>query len=194
VRWLLVLLLTSAPVGSTEVIRVCYNYGCLTTAEVSYSDHQLLQVRAFLGAAQTAPDERQRLSLVIGWLLGWAGQQTPIWADRGGNTADAGVDGRMDCIDHSVTTTRLLRLLESHGWLRFHRLLEPEYRVRYLFQVHHAAQIEELDPAPLAAGEAAVSRRSYIVDSWFRDNGQPAVVIALPNWLAGDDEAGEGPR
>ena len=111
---------------------------------MTYSEEQLAQVRALLGTAQTAADERQKLSLATGRLLGWAGQQTPISADRGGNWADDGVYGRMDCIDHSTTTTRLLRLLETRGWLRFHRVLEPEYRVRYLFQVHYSAQIEEV--------------------------------------------------
>ena len=179
----MLLLVGAAPVRGAEAISVCYNYGCLTSAEVIYSDRQLQQVRAFLGAARAAADERQRLSLVIGWLLGWAGQQTPIAADRGGNTEDAGVDGRMDCIDHSTTTTRLLRWLESRGWLRFHRVLDPEYRVHHL-SVHHSAQIEEIG----RGGQATASTRYYVVDSWFRDNGQPAVVIALPRWLAGGDE------
>ncbi|WP_313954140.1 hypothetical protein [Accumulibacter sp.] len=191
-RWRLSLLLAcTAPVAAAEAIKVCYNYGCQAQAEVIYSDEQLAQVRALLGSAQTAADERQKLSLVIGWLLGWAGQQTPISADRGGNWADDGVYGRMDCIDHSTTTTRLLRLLETRGWLRFHRVLEPEYRVRYLFQVHYSAQIEEVVPAGQASGELAEPAR-YVVDTWFRDNGRPAVVMTLQRWLAGDDENGEG--
>jgi hypothetical protein len=92
-----------------------------------------------------AAEERERLSLAIGWLLGWAGEQTPISADRGGNFADDGVFGRMDCIDHSTTTTRLLRLLESHRLAAFHRVLEPVRAVLYLFEVHYSAQIEELE-------------------------------------------------
>jgi hypothetical protein len=39
-------------------------------------------------------------------LYGWAGEQSDIH-NRGGNYADAGI-GRMDCIDHSTSTTRLL--------------------------------------------------------------------------------------
>ncbi|WP_363323665.1 hypothetical protein [Accumulibacter sp.] len=188
-RWLpALLLLGAAPFATAAAVDVCYNYGCLAQAEVNYSDRQLAQLQAFLAAARDAADERARLSPVIGWLLGWAGEQSPISADRGGNVADQGVDGRMDCIDHATTTTRLLRLLEGRGWLRFHRVLEPEYRVRYLFQVHYAALIEEIRPAVQESREGGAPAR-YVVDSWFRDNGQPAVVIALPRWLAGDDEA-----
>ena len=180
-RRLLILLLLAgvASASAGEVIKVCFNYGCLAESEAHYSDDQLAQVRTALSGAENAAEERQQLSLAIGWLLAWAGRQTPIVADRGGNTADDGVYGRMDCIDHSTTTSRLLRLLETRGWLRFHRVLEPVSRVRYLFQVHYSAQVEEL---------AGIEPARYVVDSWFRDNGQPAVVIGLQNWFDGEDD------
>ncbi len=201
-RWLLVLplLAAAAPSSAAETISVCYNYGCLAQSEVHYGEEELARVQVLLGSATNAADERQKLSLAIGWLLGWAGRQTPIAADRGGNTADNGVYGRMDCIDHSTTDTRLLRLLEARGWLRFHRVLEPVWRVLYLVQVHHAAQIEERAETPEAggsepaagagkpAGEAIIEPARYVVDSWFRDNGQPALVIDLQRWLDGQGD------
>jgi len=200
-KWLLALPLLAAATAASagETISVCYNYGCLDQSEVHYADDQLARVQALLGSAKNAAEEREKLSLAIGWLLGWAGRQTPIAADRGGNTADDGVYGRMDCIDHSTTDTRLLRLLEARGGLRFHRVLEPVWRVLYLVQVHHAAQIEEIVataeaanrlPAASAgkpAGEASAESERYVVDSWFRDNGQPALVIDLQSWLAGQE-------
>ncbi|KFB71382.1 MAG: hypothetical protein ABTS16_10795 [Candidatus Accumulibacter phosphatis] len=184
-RWLMSLLLIGlAPAVSADSLSVCYNYDCLAEAEVNYGAEQLTRVRDLLGVARNAAEERERLSLAIGWLLGWAGEQTPISADRGGNFADDGVFGRMDCIDHSTTTTRLLRLLESHRWLSFHRVLEPVRRVLYLFEVHYSAQIEEIESLTTASALAAAPAR-YVVDSWFRDNGRPAVVMALPSWLDG---------
>ncbi|HRD87421.1 MAG TPA: hypothetical protein PK752_04055 [Accumulibacter sp.] len=188
-RWLIVLLLaTLAQTAAADgTLRVCYNYGCLQEAEVRYTERQLALVGAFLLAAGDAADERDRLSLVIGWLLAWAGEQTAIAVDRGGNVADDGIDGRMDCIDHSTTTTRLLRLLESRRWLRFHEVLDPVQRTRYLFAVHFSAQIGERPEAATPDGETGVPGH-YVVDSWFRDNGRPAVVMPLPEWLAGGGE------
>jgi hypothetical protein len=58
----------------------------------------------------------------------------------------------MDCIDHSTTTTRLLRLLEIGAGCSFHRVLEPVRRIRYLFEVHYSAQIEETGTAGGTAG------------------------------------------
>lgn len=168
-----------------EAVTVCYNYGCLSQDEVLYSEAQLQAVGALLGDAENAVHERALLGVAIGWMLGWAGRQTPIAADRGGNMADDGVHGRMDCIDHSTTTTRLLHLLERRGALHFHRVLAPVRRARLLIFEHYAAQIAERPAA--GGGNADVAEEArYAVDSWFFDNGQPAVVLPLDRWLAGD--------
>ena len=84
------LLIGLAPAVSADSLSVCYNYDCLAEAEVNYGAEQLTRVRDLLGVARNAAEERERLSLAIGWLLGWAGEQTPIAADRGGNFADDG--------------------------------------------------------------------------------------------------------
>jgi len=188
-RWLIALLLSALvqTAVADQTLRVCYNYGCLQEAEVHYSDRQLALLGAFLAAAGDAADERDRLALVIGWLLGWAGEQSAIAADRGGNVADDGVHGRMDCIDHSLTTTRLLRMLDDRHWLRFHEVREPALRTRYLVAAHFSAQIEEKTVAATQDGVAATANL-HVVDSWFRDNGQPAVVMPLTEWLAGGGE------
>ena len=185
-------LLVAVPPAAADTVRVCYNYGCLSEDDVIYKGEQLAAVHRLLGAAGSADEERAALSLAIGSLLAWAGTQTPIAADLGGNVADQGVAGRMDCIDHSTTTTRLLRMLEARGWLRFHRVLDPVQRVRYVFAVHFSAQIEEFasaGPARVAddGEQTPASPARFVVDSWFRDNGQPAVVMALGDWLDGVD-------
>lgn len=176
---------------AADAVSVCYNYGCLAQGDVVFSESELRRVRDLLGDAQSPTHERALLGVAIGWMLGWAGQRLPISADRAGNLADEGVNGRMDCIDHSTTTTRLLRLLESRGWLRFHRVLDPVKRTRGLIFDHFSAQIEEIDPAEATHGsceeadEDALARR-YVVDSWYVDNGQPAPVLALRRWQSGD--------
>lgn len=177
-------LMCVVPSAMAERVSVCYNYGCSAEAEADFTESQMTAIRNLVGTARNAAEEREKLSLAIGWLLGWAGQQTPISADRGGNFADDGVYGRMDCIDHSTTSTRLLRVLENRRWLSFHRVIEPVQRVRYLFEFHYSAQIEELESPAREAGVAEPAR--YVVDSWFRDNGQPAVVMALQDWLDGE--------
>ena len=158
--------------NAAETLSVCYNYGCLNQAEVTFSQLQIDEVQALLADALNAEHERHLLAVVIGKLLGWAGQQSPIQADRGGNFADDGVPGKMDCIDHATTTTRLLTMLAAHGFLRWHRVLEPVLRRRLVFE-HWSAQVGVVDD----------EKARYAVDSWFHDNGQPAVVMPLDAWM-----------
>lgn len=185
-RWLGgFLLLISLVVGAEEQVKVCFNYSCVAQAEVTFSDGQLGEVRAMLATSRTAAAERQTIGFVIGRLLGWAGEQSPIAADRGGNVADAGVSGGMDCIDHSTTTTRLLQLIERHGWLRFHRVGEIVLRRRFVLFDHYSARIDEIAGEIRAKDSAAAESGSYVVDSWFFDNGHPATIMSLDEWQAG---------
>jgi hypothetical protein len=83
----------------------------------------------------------------------------------------------MDCIDHSTSTTRLLRLLEARGSLSWHRVLEPEVRNwAFVFPAHWSAVIEE---------KTDVAAPRFVVDSWFVDNGQPALLLPLEDWKKG---------
>lgn len=183
-RFLFVWLLACCSFAHAEVrLSVCYNYGCLTQEEVVFDESHMDRLAALLLGAQDAATERERLALAVGWLLGWAGEQTPIRADRGGNFADDAVPGKMDCIDHSTTTTRLLKMLELRGWIRFHRVLEPALRRQFLVFEHYSALIEESRSGVATADEANDGR--YVVDSWFLDNGRPAVVLPLAVWKAG---------
>lgn len=210
--WLYALLLAATAVQAGESVTVCYNYGCAVEAEVRYDDVQLAFVRDQLRDAADAAEEREQLARALGSLYRWAGEQLPIHVDKGGDYADDGADGRMDCIDHATTTTRLLRLIESHGWLRHHRVLEQARR-SFLITQHFSAVIEQR-VAPVALGAVAEERdhcvgcyteggsmiagprarpvppesamdTRWAVDTWFRDNGAPAVVMPLSTWLGG---------
>jgi hypothetical protein len=175
---LLLLLPAAAPVAAAEV-DICHHYSCLAQARIVYSPAQIEAIAALLRGADTPARERDRLALALGLLYAWAGAQSDIGNDRGGDFADDGVAGRMDCIDHAESTTRLLRLVEARGMLRFHRVLDPVRRLRFFVAQHFSAVIEELP----AEGSGEPPR--YAVDTWFYDNGTPAVVLPLDDWING---------
>lgn len=178
--WALLLLAVGRVLAGEVVVPICYGYGCLVEAPIRYSDAQLAEIDRQLAFAVDAESERQLLAGAIGRLYGWAGEQSDIHNDRGGNYADDHAPGKMDCIDHSTSTTRLLRLLAARGSLRWHRVGEPEMRSWALvFGVHWAAVVVE------KAGDGA---EYFVVDSWFVDNGEPAVILPLADW-----KRGEGP-
>lgn len=178
-RWCLLTLCLGLSAGTPadETLTICHGYGCQVQARIRYSEGQLGAIRRMLFATVDAENERKTLANAVGLLYGWAGDQSDIHNDRGGNYADDNVPGKMDCIDHSTSTTRLLRVLENRGYLRWHRVLEPESRnFAGLIPVHWSAVIEELE-----AGEAG----RFAVDSWFVDNGLPAVILPLEEWKKG---------
>lgn len=165
-----------------EVVPICYGYGCIVQAKITYSEQQLREIGLQLSVAVDAENERKLLAVAIGELYGWAGQQSDIKNDRGGNYADGHTPGKMDCIDHSQSTTRLLKLLEARGYLRWHRVLPPEVRSRMFLTVHWSAVIEETHTAGEKSDREAPR---FVVDSWFVDNGQPAVILPLAEWKKG---------
>lgn len=202
-------------------VDVCFNYGCAERATVRIDKTALAPIAALFAAVPDAVSERATIAVAVGHLYRLVGDQTPVFADRAGNFLDHEVDGRMDCIDHSTTTTALLNVLADQGWLRFHKVLPPKRRTRFILQ-HLSAAIEEVEqvegfararPAPVfvpdhvplllalcdcgdvladVAGEASVAtsgaagpRLSYVVDSWFVEHGEPAVILPLDEWLKG---------
>jgi len=171
---LLPLFALGAFAARADEVTICYNYGCYARAQVNYSEAQLAVLRQLLAPARDAAAERAAISTVIGRMYAIAGEQTPVWRDKGRNYADGGVDGQMDCIDQSTNSDAFLRLLQSHGWLRFHEVLEPIRRTRFFVAVHWAASIRERG-----------TRQDYAVDSWYFDNGHPAVVLTVEDWRAG---------
>lgn len=175
-RWLAftLLMLTVTAARATNVT-ICYNYGCAAEAVVELAPIDLIQLDALFDDIETAESERVSIGLAIGFLNTIAGAQTPVHNDRRGNSDD-GVDGRMDCIDHSTTATRYLQLMQQRGLLRFHEVQQPAHRAPYLINDHWAAHIEEK-----ANGD------DFVVDAWFFDHGHPAAVMPLKAWMKGED-------
>ena len=172
--------LSAGPVMADERVEICYNYGCLVRADVVFSELRLVEIAGRLRLADSAVAERAILARVVGQLYRWAGEQSPIGADRPGNYLDFGENGMMDCVDHSESTTQLLRMLEARGLLRFHAVEPVSRRVRWVFAQHFSAVIRERSEASPADGAR------FVVDSWFGEHGDPAVVLPLEDWLDGE--------
>ncbi len=171
--WCVLVALYAAPSWAVSV-DICYNYDCAVHANVRLTSTQMRDVRELFFAVATPRQERDAIALAMGLLAGYVAQQTPTGNDKGGNVNDGGVDGRMDCIDHSHNTTAYLQLLKRFGFLAYHDVLTPVERAPLLLNSHWGAQIMEFG-----------SGDKFVVDTWFRDNGAPAVIYPLDQWLQG---------
>jgi hypothetical protein len=155
-------------------LRVCFNYGCASSAIVALSEPQIAGIAALFQGVDGAEDERARIATALAMLHGYAAEQTPIRYDRPGNFDDD-VDGRMDCIDHSSNSTVYLKFLEGRGLLKHHRVLSPLHRAPWLLNVHWGARIvDERDV-------------EFAVDSWHSERGTPVPIVPLDAWMRGGD-------
>ncbi|WP_018150439.1 hypothetical protein [Leeia oryzae] len=167
--------LLSLTAQAEESVDVCYNYGCKSHAVVKISDEALQRMNRRFVHIDNAATERIAIALTVGDLASIAGQQTPVHNDKGGNGGDeTSLDGKMDCFDHAATTTSYLQLMNRLGWLHFHSVSQFVERAPLIFNYHRAAHIIE-----------NASAAEFAVDNWFFDNGEPAVVIPLAQWLKG---------
>lgn len=199
---------------SAQSVAVCFNYGCVQQIEVLFAGHELEWVGRHFAEVTDAGQERAAIARAIADMYRLAGRRSPVAADRAGNVADEGVHGRMDCIDHSTTTTRFLELMAAQGWLRHHVVVNPARRTRFMLFEHFAAVIVEIarlasaqhvpenalresvrpqlaeaypfyDAQP--APEPAVEYAGhYAVDSWFVEHAEPAVILPLADWMKGE--------
>jgi hypothetical protein len=167
------LALAASAVRAQEELPVCFNYGCQTLAMVRLEPAQLKRVGGLFARIDSPEAERAAIADAMAWLYSYAGEQTPTWLDRGGNLDDDGIEGRMDCLDHSTNTTTWLALLARQGWVRYHAVAGPVQRGR-LLSVHWSARV-------LEKGTGA----QFVVDTWFLDPGYPAIIYPLDEWMDG---------
>lgn len=155
----------------------CQNYGCAVVKNIELNKHDWKKIdKAFGKKAKTAEQEREKIAKTIGVFEQIVGPITGTDGDRPGTFEKTG-PGQLDCVDESTNTTIYMMLLKQKGLLKFHTIEQPQ--VRY----------------PLVSGrgwmhQSAVVRETktgdeYAIDSWFDEPGQPARIVAIPDWMAG---------
>ncbi|MBY0346443.1 MAG: hypothetical protein K2P98_06220 [Neisseriaceae bacterium] len=162
------------PFCFADTLPICYQYGCKIEQNIQIPNTILAQVQADFAEVESAEQERQALALALRVLYLFAGSITPISVDKGGNFHDGTAIGRMDCIDHSSNTTTFLTYLANHNLLRFHQVGKKAFRAPWILNSHYAAQLVEI-----ADGSA------WVVDTWFKDFGELAVIVPYDLWHAG---------
>ena len=167
-----------------EPIPLCFDHGCRTQMSFQPTAAEWSELtRLFAPSPAEAGEERARIAAAIALFERIAARHSgKTHLDRGGNAAGSGEPGQMDCIDESTNTHNYLNRLERAGLLRHHRVVERHKRTRWLITAHWSAVVEE----------RATGAR-YVVDSWFRDNGEEPVIYPLEQWMRGDDPVSPPP-
>lgn len=151
--------------------RICFDYGCKSSAEVRFDASDWDQIEALFATDRGAAVERDSLAAAVALLERIAGAQAGTGQDRGGNVDGSGLPGQMDCIDESTNTTTYLNLLAERGLLRHHRVATRQMRAPWLLDQHWTAVVQADDG------------QHFAVDSWFLYNGLRPYVQPLEAWL-----------
>jgi len=157
-----------------EAFRVCHGSDCRLETPVALDDRAWNRVRAqFEPAPKTALEERRRIANAIGLMEQLVAKQAGTAKDVGRNLAVADQSTQLDCVDEAVNSSTYLHLIAADGLLQFYAVDMPAHRGGVIL-AHNTAVVRE----------TATGQR-YAVDSWFYDNGAPAVVLPLQTWLNG---------
>lgn len=159
-----------------QAFSFCWGGTCAGILTVALADGEWSRVRAvFAPTPGDAEAERAAASKAIGLLEEIVGAKTGTSTDRAGTFGNWARPGQLDCNDEATNSTNYLRMMKADGLLRFHDILDTTTRGGFLiFGRHSTAAIAETG-----------SGRKFAVDSWFYDNGRPAVILPLETWLGG---------
>lgn len=160
-----------------ESATFCHGYGCQVTSVVDMTPIWG-KVRAEFANVQNPAQERYAMAQAVAVVETYSGAILGTADDPGGvlNASWSGDPAYQDCIDEAANTTLLLVLLAKDGVIRHHTIDSPSIRGAFIdgrWQ-HYTAVVEETG-----------SKERFVIDSWFRDNGRPAVVMPFQEWYTG---------
>ena len=161
-----------------DQVPVCFHHGCDTIARIELDDALWQRItRHFTPSAENAMAEREQIRHAIAEMEHIAGELVGTANDRAGDMKGIGtLAPQLDCIDESTNTTVYLTLFEQADLLHWHRV-EPTAHRGYLFfggWPHYTAVVSE-----------TANGQRWVIDSWFRDNGELPDVMDLKTWKDG---------
>lgn len=160
-----------------ERVTFCHAYNCQRQTQVDLGP-AWPRIEAHFARALSPEEERDAMAHAVAVAEQAAGPVLGTSDDPGGvlNAAWSGNPAYQDCVDEAANTTTLLVLIANAGLLKRHTVEPPSIRGAFIdgrWQ-HYTAVVRE----------TATGAR-FAVDSWFRANGEPAVVMDFDAWYTG---------
>jgi hypothetical protein len=158
----------------SQILVVCHGFGCAYRNQFVLTPARVANLRAMLGAAHSAKEERRVLAKAVAWFDREGGRA----AGTVGRIARAGAatksgPSQMDCIDLTANITELLIVLDRNKLLRYHRVGEPVSRGLFVDgkQPHTTPVIVE-----------TATGTEWSVDSWTKAYGQAPDIMTISDW------------
>jgi len=159
-----------------DALEVCQGGGCAKPSLTSLTHAEWDQIsRLFSPMPVDAQAERMLIAKAIAKFEAIIGKKIGTSNDKAGTFKNSQFSGQQDCNDEAINTTTYMRLLVQAGLVKFH--VVEDTRTRHFFfsgWPNTTAVIRQLD-----------TQARYAVDSWFFDNGQPAMIVPFEVWKDG---------
>ncbi|MAV99454.1 MAG: hypothetical protein CML81_06615 [Rhodobiaceae bacterium] len=157
---------------------VCSGYNCNFKKQIKFEAEDVEYIRSiFVKRDSRSPyEERQMIASAIATMETITGEIVGTKNDKGGVLENEyiGDKTKQDCVDESATTTSYLNFLIEHELIFLHEIVVPQSR---------GALIDGRWPHFSAVIRDKTTKKQYVVDSWFRDNGKPPVIMELQDWV-----------
>ncbi len=167
-------------VPTLDGLDVCFGGGCAEIRHIAINGLEWAQVATIF--ASKSPDEglkaeleRKQIAEAVGKLETLVGAKIGTSGDRAGTFNNSKYPGQLDCNDEAINTTTYIHLMQYYGLIKLHEAEDMHTR-GYFFNgwPHSTAVIHN-----------KLSGEQFAVDSWFYDNGAPAIVVPLAVWQSG---------
>jgi hypothetical protein len=168
---------------SLDGFDICFGGGCAEISHVKISSDEWQKVvdvfsnvdSNLTNQQENVAQERNHIAQAVGVLETIIGEKTGTATDRAGTFDNSDFPGQLDCNDEAINTTSYIRLMRQAGLVQLHEV-ESMHTRNFFFSgwPHTTAVIHEI-----------ANDQHYAVDSWFYDNGFPAVIVPLSAWKSG---------
>ena len=161
-----------------QAFTLCHGYSCTHKTAAGFSNAEWNTVLSVFRSnpATTAEAERAKIGKAIAMMEQYAGAKTGTDDDDAEATGRKRNNLQLDCIDETINTTHYIGFLQKAGVLKFHEVADPTHR-GYLIDgkwPHNTAVMRDTESGEL-----------FVVDSFYRKNGEEPHIMPRAAWLAG---------
>jgi len=157
---------------------VCSGYNCNFKKQIKFEAEDVKYIKSIFAKrdSRSPYEERQMIASAIATMETITGEIVGTKNDKGGVLENEyiGDKTKQDCVDESASTTSYLNFLIEHELIFLHEIVVPQSR---------GALIDGRWPHFSATIRDKTTKKQYVVDSWFRDNGKPPVIMELQDWV-----------
>ena len=157
---------------------VCSGYNCNFKTPIRFSDNDREMISKIFETTdfRTPHEERQMISTAVATIEAIVGPIVGTENDKGGVLENQFVGNieKQDCVDESASTTSYLKYLQDNELIFMHTIVVPQSR---------GALIDGRWPHFSAVIKDKKNKKQFVVDSWYRDNGEPPVIMELKDWV-----------